>query len=377
MTNNSSHPNVPILDLTQQHQNLDADLKEIFAELMKDNAYILGEELNEFEKAFAEFCGTEHCIGVSSGTEALRLALYAWGVGKGDEVITVPFTFAATVEAIVHTGATPVFVDIEPDTYTMNPEQVENRINERTEALLPVHLYGQPTNMDRIRSLATEHDLLLLEDACQAHGATWKDQRVGALGDLGCFSFYPGKNMGALGDAGAITTAVDTLADRIRSLRNHGQKNEKYRHFTPGFNSRMDNIQAAFLHEKLPELEDWNQKRNQHASRYDDQLEAVDQITTPDVDERATHVYHQYAIQTPERDRLQQFLSNRNIQTGIHYPRPLHLQPAFDHLSYEKGDFPVSERVGDRVLTLPCFPEMTQKQQDHVIQSITQYFDST
>jgi len=363
-------PEVPILDLAAQHERLQPRLDEIIASVVDRNAYILGDELVSFERAFASFCQVAECVGVSSGTDALELALRVAGVGAGDEVITVPHTFIATVEAIDAVGATPVFVDIDRDTYCIDPDLVEEAVTEETGALLPVHIYGQPAPMSSLRSIANTHDLPVIEDASQAHGARWNGQRAGGLGDLGCFSFYPGKNMGALGDAGGVTTSDRRMGDRLRSLRNHGQPDEKYRHVEMGYNARMDNLHAAVLELKLEHIDDWNASRREHARRYDRLLGDADGVTTPAVADAAEPVYHQYAVLVENRDKVQAKLGERGIHCGVHYPMPLHLQEACDDLGYEQGDFPVAEHVCSSVLTLPCFPEMTERQQDHVINSL-------
>ncbi len=363
---------VPILDLTAQHERIEPELMETVRDVISENAFIMGEELEQFESEFADFCDVDHCIGVSSGTDALRLALHAAGIGDGDEVITVPVTFIATVEAICSVGAEPVFVDVDPETYTMDPDQLEAAISDRTAALLPVHLYGQPADMDSICSVAEQHDLTVIEDACQAHGASWNETRVGGWGDLGCFSFYPGKNIGAPGDAGSVTTSDSDLASRVRTLRNHGQpeKAEKYQHEELGYNARLDNLHAATLRLKLQHLEQWNEQRRRNADRYDREFTGVSGIRIPKTAEGAEHVYHQYAVQVEERDEAQTFMGDRGIDCGVHYPRPLHYQEACSFLGYEKGDFPVSERICSRVLTLPCFPELTDGQQEHVVDAL-------
>ncbi len=376
MSGNSSSADesleVPILDLSAQHRQIESEMWDLISSIVDRNAYILGSELSSFEEAFASFCGVSHAVGVSSGTDALQLALHAAGVGPGDEVITVPHTFIATVEAIDALGATPVFVDIDEETYCMDPEGIEPALTEKTKAVLPVHIYGQPADMERIRSIVERYDLRVIEDASQAHGARWNGDRAGSLGDLGCFSFYPGKNMGALGDAGGVTTSDPKMAERLRSLRNHGQPAEKYRHVEMGYNARMDNLHAAVLELKLQHLDDWNASRREHARRYDRELGEEHGVTVPAVASAAQPVYHQYAVLVENRDEVKAKMSQRGISCGVHYPIPLHLQEACKDLGYEQGDFPVAEKVCSTVLTLPCFPEMTERQQDHVIRSLAE-----
>ncbi len=370
--------NVPILDLTAQHQQLEPELSEIMREVVDENAFILGEELDRFEAEFASFCEAEHCVGVSSGTDALKLALHAAGIGSDDEVITVPMTFIATVEAICASGADPVLVDVDPDTYTMDPERLEAAISERTAAVIPVHLYGQPADMTAIRDIADEYDLTVITDACQSHGARWEGERAGGLGDLCCFSFYPGKNLGALGDAGCVTTDRKSYAERLNMLRNHGQREggEKYRHEVLGYNARMDNLHAAVLRLKLEQLDRWNQQRRSNARSYDEMLGDVPGIVTPYTAEPAEPVYHQYTIQIDQRDRAKEYMSDRGVQCGTHYPRPLHVQDACSFLDLDRGDRPKSENACARVLTLPCFPELTDQQQSHVVKSLKSFLNT-
>jgi dTDP-4-amino-4,6-dideoxygalactose transaminase len=366
---------VPILDLTAQHEQLEPELSQTIQEVVQDNAFILGEELEQFESEFASYCDAEHCAGVSSGTDALKLALHAAGVGEEDEVITVPVTFIATVEAICSTGADPVLVDVDPDTYTMDPDRLEDAITDRTAAVVPVHLYGQPADMTAIRNIADQHDLTVVTDACQAHGARWDGDRTGGLGDLACFSFYPGKNIGALGDAGCVTTDRASYADRLKALRNHGQREgeEKYRHRELGYNARMDNLHAAVLRLKLEHLDRWNEERRSNAATYDEMLGDVPGVVTPYTAGPAEHVYHQYTIRVEHRERAQEFMGDRGVQCGTHYPRPLHMQDACSFLDLEEGDLPASEHACSRVLTLPCFPELSEEQQRHVVKSLKSF----
>lgn len=364
---------VPIVDLSKQHEEIRSQLDRVYQDVMERNDFILGKELEVFEANFAGFCETEHCIGVGSGTDALQLALRAAGVEPGDQVITVPLTFAATVESIVDVGGTPVFVDVDPETYCIDVDQLEDSITSKTRAIIPVHLYGHPANMERIKELTAGTDIVVIEDAAQAHGALWNDRTVGGWGDLGCFSFYPSKNLGALGDAGAVTTPHENLARNVKMLRDHG-RDDHYSHVIKGYNSRMDNLQAGFLNVKLKHITRWNELRRERAQAYHEALEPIEQLQLPQEAEEAYHVYHQYSILCEERDALQKHLSTMSIDTAIHYPKPLHLQPAFRDLSYEPGDFPVAEQVCEQVLCLPCFPEITDSQQQYVINSIKEFF---
>ncbi len=320
----------------------------------------MGPQVAAFEKAFAEYLGARFCIGVNSGTAALQLALMACGIGPGDEVIVPSFTFFATAEAVSVLGAKPVFVDIDPVSYTVTAPGVEQAITARTKAIIPVHLYGQPADLDPILALAETHKLQVIEDAAQAHGAEYKARRVGALGDAGCFSFYPSKNLGAYGEAGAIVTNDDELARRLRLLRDHGSTS-KYAHAIVGYNFRMEEIQAAVLNVKLAHLDDWNNRRRERAAAYNELLKDSGLVLPREMD-YARHVYHVYAIQSDHRDELQKRLAAAGIQTGVHYPIPIHLQPAYASLGYKKGDLPETERLSERVLSLPMFAELTRRQ---------------
>lgn len=314
-----------------------------------------------FERDFAAYCGTRHCIAVGTGTDALWLALVAAGAGAGDEVITVPMSFFATAEAISFTGARPVFVDIDPETYTMDPVALEKAITPRTKAVLPVHLFGQPADMDPILAIAARHGLRVIEDAAQAHGAEYKGRKTGSLGDAGCFSFYPAKNLGAIGEGGAVVTDDDGMMEKIRMLRDHGQS-RKYHHSVLGWNSRMDGIQAAVLRLKLPHLDRQNRLRRGHAALYAELLDGVGNVIIPVTRGSGSHVHHIHAIQVDERERVISAFQKRGIGHGIHYPVPIHLQPAYASLGHSKGDFPVSEKCASRFLSLPMFPELDPEQ---------------
>ena len=350
---------IPLVDLGAQHGPLAPELQSAVQRVFQRSSFILGPEVDHFESKFASYLNATNCVAVSSGTAALQLVLQALTIGPGDEVITVPFTFIATAEAITAVGATPVFVDIDPVAYTMDSEQVERAITAKTRAILPVHLYGQPAHLDPLLAIARRHDLALIEDACQAHGAEYKGQKVGALGRAGCFSFYPSKNLGACGEGGAIVTNDPELAERVRLLRNHGSVS-KYEHRFPGYNFRMEGLQGAFLAVKLPHLDEWNERRRKAAQHYDRLFSATQPgIIAPNEMSYAKHVYHLYVIQADARDALRQQLAERGVETGLHYPIPLHLQEAYRSLGYGRGDFPVAEQLADRALSLPMYPDIS------------------
>jgi dTDP-4-amino-4,6-dideoxygalactose transaminase len=335
--------------------------------------FILGPEVGEFETAFASYCGAKACVGVSSGTSALILTLRACGVGPGDEVISVAHTFIATAEAVSAVGATPVFVDIDPITYTLDAEALAASINERTRAVIPVHIYGHPADMTRIRAVAAQHDLVVIEDAAQAHGATWQGVRAGNLGDVACFSFYPGKNLGAYGDAGAVVTNRADIAERVRLLRNHGRRS-KYLHDEVGFGERLDTLQAAILGAKLPHLDAWVKARRQLVRRYDQLLSGLE-LTLPQEAPGAESAWHLYVIRTAQRDDMLAYLNRHGVGAGVHYPVPLHLQPAYAPLGYRAGDLPVTEAVARSCLSLPIYPEMTDEQQRQVATRIGEFVE--
>lgn len=364
---------VPVLDLVAECRAVRAGIEAALARLLDTAAFIGGEEVRCFEAEFAAWLGVRHAIGVANGTDAIELALQALGVGRGDTVLTVPFTFAATVEAIVRAGATPLFADIGPD-YTIDVDATAALLARRpVKAIIAVHLYGQPADLDRLLPLARAHGAALIEDAAQAHGA-WctvggERRRAGAVGDAGCFSFYPTKNLGGIGDGGAVVTSRDDVAERVRLFANHGDRS-KYEHVVPdGRNSRLDAIQAAVLRLKLPHLETWNAARARHAARYAAGLAGLP-LVLPSVRAGATHVYHQYAVRSPQRDALRDALAAHGIGTGIHYPRPLHLQDGYRHLGHADGSFPVSEAAAREVLSLPMSPFFSDAQIDEVITAV-------
>lgn len=358
---------VPYLDLKAQYQGIKPEIDAAIARVLDSCAFVLGPEVSGFEQDFAAYSGTSECIALNSGTSALHLALLAAGVGPGDEVITVPFTFVASVSAVVYTGAKPVLVDIDPRSFTMDPALVEAAITPRTKAILPVHLYGQPADIDPIMEVARRHNLVVIEDAAQAHGAKYKGRAVGSIGDMACFSFYPGKNLGAYGEGGAVTTSNPEYARTIRMLRDWGQ-DRKYHHVLRGYNYRMEGFQGAILRVKLRYLDAWTEGRRAVVGKYN-RLLADSGMELPTLMPWATrHVYHVYTVRTKERAFVQAALEREGIQTGIHYPIPVHLQPAFADLGYARGVFPHSEKAADEVLSLPLYPEMTD---DH-IQSVSQ-----
>jgi dTDP-4-amino-4,6-dideoxygalactose transaminase len=352
---------VPFLDLKAHHAPMREQLDAAIAEVMDAGAFAGGPFVAKFEKEFAAYCGAAHAIGVGNGTDALWFALLASGLGPNDEVITIPSTFMATAEAISFCGAKPVFVDIEESTYTMDPALLEKAITPRTKAILPVHLFGQCADMDPILEIAARHGLPVIEDACQAHGATYKGKKAGSIGRAGCFSFYPGKNLGALGEAGATLTNDAELAGKIRCLRDHGQA-RKYYHSHIGWNGRMDGIQAAVLSVKLKQLDVSNQRRRSHALLYDELLGGTEEIIIPAQGRFCQSVYHIYAVRVKDRDRVLEALAEKGISCGIHYPIPVHLQEAYRFLGWREGSFPVAERCAAEFLSLPMFPELTGEQ---------------
>jgi dTDP-4-amino-4,6-dideoxygalactose transaminase len=385
---------VPFLDLVTPHRELAAELTEVFTRALNTAGFIGGPMLEQFERAFAEFCEAKCCVGVSSGTDALRFALMAAGVKSGDIVITVPNTFIATTEAISQAGAEPRFVDIDERTYNMDPVQVrkyvadsctfdarlelliDNKTGKPVTAIVPVHLYGQMADMDELLEIAEQYNLKLIEDACQAHGAQYfsrKENRwrtAGSMGMAAGFSFYPGKNLGACGEAGAITTNDEALARKMRMLRDHGQA-KKYYHDMEGYNGRLDSIQAGLLHVKLKHLADWNQNRQERARKYNELLSAANiDIRTPYEPAWSKAIYHLYVVQVENREAVQAALAKENIGTGIHYPIPLHLQKAYANQGYRPGDFPVTEKAAQRILSLPMFPNLIEADQARVVHAI-------
>jgi UDP-2-acetamido-2-deoxy-ribo-hexuluronate aminotransferase len=365
---------IPILDLKTEFSLLKDEITAALSSVMNSTTFIQGPFGTELEKRIAEYIGTSYACGVANGTDALLLALEALGISAGDEVITTPFTFFATAEVVARLGAKPVFVDIDPNSFNLNPELIEAAITPKTKAIMVVHLFGQPADMDLIMEIAKKHNLYVVEDACQAIGSSYKGTRVGAIGDVACFSFYPTKNLGGYGDGGMIVTNNQTLHHKIKGLANHGSY-ERYYHEYVGVNSRLDEIQAAILLVKLNHLEKWNEKRNEIANEYTKNLKHI--VKTPDIKEERTHVFHQYSICTNNRDELAAFLKQKGIGTGIYYPFPLHLQPVFKYLGYKQGDFPFSECVSERILALPIYPTLTKEQQTYVIDTIKMKMGNT
>lgn len=359
---------VPFVDLKAQYQSIKPEIDAAIQHILDNTQFILGAEVAAFENEFAAYCGAEFCMGVNNGTNAIYLALLAAGVGPGDEVITTPFTFVASVAAIDYTGAKTVFVDIDPKTYLIDPAKIEAAITPRTKALLPVHLYGQACDMDAIMAIAKKHGLLVIEDACQAHGSEWNGKRVGGIGDFGAFSFYPGKNLGAYGEGGATTTNDPECARKIRMLRDWGAE-KKYQHVLKGFNMRLEGMQGAILRVKLKYLEQWTEARRAAAKRYDDLL-AGSGVVTPFVQDQARHVYHIYSTRTTKRQEWQDALSAKGIQSGIHYPIAIHLLPAYEDLGYKQGEFPHAERAAAEQLSLPMYPELTAAMQAEVAAAV-------
>lgn len=363
---------VPFVDLRSEHRMLRDELNEAIQQVMERSDFALGKDVSLFEEEFARFCDTEYAVGLDSGLSALELSLRAYGIGPGDEVIVPAHTFVATAAAVTFTGARPVFVDVEKSTYNMDIGQVEAAITTRTRAIIPVHLYGLPAEMGPILDLADKHGLVVIEDACQAHGARYKGRRAGSMGHAAAFSFYPTKNLGGCGDAGMMVTNDASVVEQVRAMRNCGQR-EKYYHELPPFNHRLDTLQAAILRVKLGYLEGWIEARRRNAALYDVLL-AESEVVTPKETPEATHVYHLYVIRTPQRDGLQAHLREQGIGAAIHYPVPVHLQPYYAGNGFRRGQFPVTEQVCDQVLSLPMFPGMTVEQVQHVAAEVSRFF---
>lgn len=382
---------IPLVDLKAQYLSIKDEIDAAIQRVVDSMSFILGPDVRAFEEEFARFCGVQHAVGVDSGTAALHLAFLVCDIGlrpeassqgsargaqpegPGDEVITTPHTFIATIGMLGRVGARPVFVDIDSRTYNMDPAKIEAAITERTKAILPVHLYGQPAEMDPILEIADRHGLKVIEDAAQAHGAEYKGRRAGSMGHVAIFSFYPGKNLGAYGDAGALVTNDGEIAEKARLLRDHGRR-DKYEHLLQGFNYRMDTLQAAILRAKLPHLEEWNEARRRGVATYREFLDGLD-LVLPYEPKHVRAVYHLFVVRLQERDALREHLKARGISTGIHYPIPLHLQPAYRHLGYKEGDFPITEECARQVLSLPMYPELTQAQIEEVARAIKEFME--
>ena len=363
---------VPFLDLKDVYSEIKNELDEAYARVMSSGWYILGAEVEAFENEFAEYCQAKHCIGVANGLDALHLILRGYRIGEGDEVIVPANTYIATWLAVSYAGATPVAVEPDIETYNLDPQKIEAAITPKTRAIMPVHLYGQPAEMDAINEIAQKHNLKVIEDAAQAQGARYKNRVAGSLSDAAGFSFYPGKNLGAFGDAGAIVTNDDELADAVKLLRNYGSR-VKYYNEVKGFNSRLDPLQAAFLSVKLRHLDEWNARRQAIARKYIENLSGCSKIVLPLLEEEAESVWHLFVIQCAERDRLQNFLKERGVETLIHYPVPPHLSQAYERDFAEKPDFPISERLAGTVLSIPISPYLTEAEQDFTIETIKEF----
>lgn len=369
--------NVHFVDLKAQYLSIKEEIDSAIQNVLDKSAFVLGENVKKFENNFAEYCGTKYCVGVGSGTDALYFALLASGIRADDEVILPVNTFIATAEAVSYCMAKPVFIDIDEKTYNIDVDKIEEKITPKTKAIIPVHLYGQPANMESILKIARKYNLKVIEDACQAHGAEIlveknRLERTGGLGHIGCFSFYPGKNLGAYGDGGAVVTNDPEITHKIQLLRNHGS-DTKYVHEIIGYCNRIDSLQAAVLNVKLKKLESWNDRRRENASLYSKFMQGVD-INLPYADPNIKHVYHLYVIRVKNRDELQVYLNSHGIDTGIHYSIPIHLQRAYHHLGYRRGDFPIAEKISQEILSLPMYPELDSKQIQYVVDKIKEFY---
>jgi dTDP-4-amino-4,6-dideoxygalactose transaminase len=390
--------NIPLIDLKAQYKSISEDLDRVTKEVLSSASYIMGKNVTEFEKEFAEYIGVKHAISVGNGTDALVIALKSLGIGSGDEVITTPFTFFATAETISAVGAIPVFVDVEKDTFNIDPAKIEEKITEKTKAIVPVHIFGQSAKMDEINEIAKRHNLKVIEDACQAIGGKYKDRKIGTLGDVACFSFFPTKNLGCAGDGGILVTDDDNVATIARALRTHGSGENgqkaynllnniteevatvnnaddtiynplKYYNYLIGYNTRLDAIQAAILRVKLTHIDNWNAKRREIAEIYDEKLKDTD-LVTPFIGEENEAVYHMYIIQSENREAMLNKLKAKGVATGVYYPVPLHLQKVYKDLGYKEGDMPVSEYLSHRTFAIPVYPELTEEEVNYIINSI-------
>lgn len=362
---------IPFLNFQPMNNDVREEIYKSFERVFESKWYILGQEVEAFEKEFANYCGVKHCIGVANGLEALFLILVAYGIKEGDEVIVPSNTYIATALAVSYAGARPVFVEPKIETYNIDPDLIEEKITARTRAIIPVHLYGQPADMDPIIELAKKYNLKIIEDSAQAHGALYKNQKTGNLGDAAGFSFYPGKNLGAYGDGGCVTTNDDELAFKVKTLRNYGSQ-KKYHNIFKGYNSRLDELQAAFLRVKLKYLDKWNAERKKIASYYLENIRNP-KIILPRVIEDVEHVWHLFVVRTENRDNFQQYLSEHGIETLIHYPIPMHLQPAYKDLNLAKGDLPIAEKISEEVISLPIWPGMSEKELAHIVETINKW----
>jgi len=365
--------NVPFLDLKAQFPQIREEIEQRFSRITDNTAFVCGKEVKEFEERFAKLHDVSYAVGVSSGTDANHLALLCCDIGEGDEVIVPAFTFIATAEGISHCRTKPVFVDVDENTFNMNIRQIEGKITDKTKALNPVHLFGQPADMDVIKKIAEKYGVMMIEDSAQAHCAEYRGQRVGGIGKVSAWSFYPGKNLGAWGEAGALTTNDKDIHKKALKLRDHGSE-KKYYHDLIGFNYRLSEFQAAVLNVKMKFIEEWTEKRRLNAHRYNQRLQGLKEIITPSVLDGVRHVYHLYVIRAQKRDKLQDYLKDKGIGTGLHYPFPLHLTQAYSYLGYKKGDFPKAEKVAQEVLSLPMFAELTEEQIDYVCENIKDFY---
>jgi len=365
---------ISFLDLKSQYNALNIEIVNSIQQVLDNTAFASGPFVKQFEESFSTFCDSEYCIAVNSGTSALHVALLAHGIQQGDEIITVPNSFIATTWAITYCGATPVFVDVDPETWLMDPNLIEQAITPKTKAIIPVHLYGQPADMDSINKIAKKYDLVVIEDAAQAHAATYKGKRIGGEQNTTCFSFYPGKNLGAYGEGGGVVTNDENIATLIQKLRDHGQS-KRYHHEMIGYNYRMDGLQGAVLDVKLKYLQEWTSKRIEIALCYQNSLDEIEQLQLPYIREDSTASFHLYVAHTEKRNELMNHLNEKGIATGLHYPIPIHLQKAYKHLGYKKGDFPFAEKNAEQCLSLPIYPELSEDQVNFVCKNILEYFE--
>lgn len=364
--------NIQMVDLKRQYLNIKSEIDSAIQEVIDSTQFIIGKKVAEFEKNASEYLGVKHAVGVANGTDALQIAMMALGIGKDDEVITTPFTFVATTETIVMLGAKPVYVDIDPETYNINPKKIKEKITDKTKAILPVHLYGNPAEMDEILSIAKEYNLFVIEDSAQGFGAEYKGKKVCSFGDVACISFFPSKNLGCYGDGGMVVTNSDKIHEKVRMIASHGSK-VRYVHETLGMNSRLDAIQAAILNVKLKYIDEWNDKRIKFAKLYSEKLSSLSKIKTPVQKDYVKHIYHQFTIRVENREELQKYLSSKNIPTAIHYPIPLHLQPAFRGYA-EEGSLPESEKAAKEVLSLPMHPDLLVEEIEYITNSIKEFY---
>ena len=374
MAENTNIEPIPFVDLKAQYFSIKSEIDAAIKNVINESAFIKGKYVQQFEKEYAEACGSKHCISCANGTDAIYITLKCLGIGPGDEVITVANTWISTAETISQSGARPVFVDIHPDYYTIDVTKIEEKINSNTKAIIPVHLFGQPVNMDIITDICNKYNLLLIEDCAQAHFAEWKGKKVGTFGVAGTFSFFPGKNLGAYGDAGAIITDDDIFADKARKFSNHGAL-KKHHHDFEGINSRLDGLQAAILSVKLHHIHVWSQKRFDIALHYNQLLNEIEGITTPEIHKDVKHVFHLYVIRIEKRDQLRKFLNNKGISSGIHYPTPLPYLKAYEYLKHKTADFPIAYNYKDKILSLPIYPELGFAKVEYITSKIREFFN--